>query len=142
MILPVQISFRNLQPSKAVEERIQQETDKLNTFYDRITSCRVMVEAQHRHHKWGKPIHVRIELGVPGGELVVKSKPSMAGIPVRGTEEKTVKQMETDVAHKDIYVAIRDVFEAARRQLQEFARRQRGEVKQHRSRSLPSLKGG
>ena len=72
MILPVQITFRNMPPSDAVAARVQEEAEKLDEFYRRITSCRVIVEIPHRHHALGEQFHVRIELGVPGGEIVVR----------------------------------------------------------------------
>lgn len=78
MILPVQITFRNMPRSEAVAARVQEEAEKLDEFYKRITSCRVIVEVPHRHHVFGDQVHVRIELGVPGGEIVVR-----AAIPSR-----------------------------------------------------------
>jgi ribosomal subunit interface protein len=113
MELPLQIRFRNMPSSEAVEANIHERAGKLDLFYDRITSCRVVVEAPHRHHHKGKLYHVRIDLTVPGGELVVNREPSK-----RAT-------------HEDVYVAIRDAFDAARRQLQDYVRRQRGDVKVH-----------
>jgi ribosome-associated translation inhibitor RaiA len=67
MILPVQITFRNMTPSDAVAARVQEEAGRLDEFYRRITSSRVIVEIPHRHHTLGEQFHVRIELGVPGG---------------------------------------------------------------------------
>jgi len=66
MILPVQVTFRNMPPSDAVAARVQEEAEKLDEFYRCITSCRVIVEIPHRHHTLGEQVHVRIELGVPG----------------------------------------------------------------------------
>jgi ribosome-associated translation inhibitor RaiA len=76
MILPVQTTFRNMDASAAVAERIQEEADKLDKYFDRIASCRVIVEAPHRHHRRGEPFHIRIELRVPGKELVVTRVPT------------------------------------------------------------------
>ena len=78
MILPVQTTFRNMDASAAVAARVQEEADKLDKYFDRITSCRVIVEAPHRHHRRGEPFHIRIELGVPGKELVVTHVPTLA----------------------------------------------------------------
>lgn len=50
---PIQITYRNMEPSDAVTARIESEAAKLDTFFERITSCRVIVEAPHLHHKWG-----------------------------------------------------------------------------------------
>ena len=77
MILPVQITFRNMPPSDAVAARVQEEAKKLDEFCRRITSCRVIIETSHRHHKWGEHFHVRIELGVPRGKIVVRHEPNL-----------------------------------------------------------------
>jgi len=108
MRLPLQITARHLSLSEAQESTIREKAEKLNLFSDRIMACRVMVEAPHRHQNKGKLYHVRIDLTVPDRELVVKRE-----------------------ANEDIYVAIRDAFDAMRRKLQDHARRRRGETKIH-----------
>lgn len=108
MMLPVQVTARHMSLSDAAEAAIREKAAKLDTFYDRIMSCRVLVEAPHRSQHHGVLYNVRIDLTVPGAELVVKREPN-----------------------EDLYVAIRDAFNAARRQLQGHARKQRGEVKVH-----------
>ncbi|UZR27213.1 HPF/RaiA family ribosome-associated protein [Methylococcus mesophilus] len=113
MKLAPQITFRNLSPSEAMELNIRERAEKLDLFYDGIMSCRVMVEASHRHHHQGNVYHVRIDLTVPGHELAVSRDPGL------------------DHAHEDAYVAIRDAFDAARRQLEDLGRRQRSQVKAH-----------
>ena len=100
-------------PSEAIESKIREKTAKLESFYERIMSCRVVVEAPHRRHRKGKLYHVRIDMTAPGGEIVINREPSR------------------HASHKDVYVAIRDAFDAARRKLQDFARRQRGTQKVH-----------
>ncbi|MDX2031847.1 MAG: HPF/RaiA family ribosome-associated protein [Blastocatellia bacterium] len=132
MILPIQITFRNMDHSDAVEARIREEAAKLETFYEAIMSCRVMVEIPHQHHQRGNPVHIRIDLGVPGGELVIKHEPNLHKT-LRSTEaDRSTKDRELHGPHKDAYVAIRDAFKTARRELQDFARRQRGDIK-HRT---------
>jgi ribosome-associated translation inhibitor RaiA len=131
MILPVKITFRNMSPSDAVAARVQEEAEKLDEFYKRITSCRVIVEVPHRHHALGDQVHVRIKLGVPGGEIVVRHEPSLHSALKRGAEEGWEKHLEANPQHKYIGVVIRDAFKAARRRLQDYARRQRGQVKVH-----------
>jgi ribosomal subunit interface protein len=113
MKLSPQITFRNMEPSEPMEQNIRERAEKLDQFYDPITSCRVMVEAQHKHHQQGNLYHVRIDLTVPGHELAVSRDPGK------------------DHAHEDVYVAIRDAFDAARRQLEDLSRRQRSQVKTH-----------
>lgn len=129
MKLPVQITFRNMETSPAVEERIRTEVAKLETYYDRLMSCRVVVEIPHRHRQRGNPCHIRIDMGVPGDELVVEREPTLHQALQQTSHFG--KTAETHGDHKDIYVAIRDAFKAARRQLQDYARRQRGAVKTH-----------
>ena len=131
MILPVQIAFRNMKPSEAVEARVREEVEKLETFYNRIMRCRVIVEIPHRHHRKGDLYHVRIDMTVPGAELVVKREPSLRTALRQTDSEKQSKSYEPRAAHKDIFVVIRDAFKEARRQLQDFARRQRGDTKLH-----------
>jgi ribosomal subunit interface protein len=114
MQIPLQITFRDMEPSDAVEVRIREKAGKLEQFYDQIMSCRVMVESPHGHHHQGTLYQVRIDLGVPDGELVV-----------------THEHHHKDHAHEDVYVAIRDAFDAMKRQLEDYARKRRGKVKQH-----------
>ena len=131
MILPLQISFRKMKPSEAVEARVREEVAKLETFYKGIMHCRVVVELPHRHHKSGDLYHVRIDMTVPGAELVVKREPSLQASLRQVDTEKQSKSYEAHAAHKDVFVVIRDAFKEARRQLQDYARRMRGQTKAH-----------
>lgn len=108
MQLPLQVTLRDISPSAAVEDYIRERAAKLDAFYEKIMSCRVVVEAPVRHHRKGGPYKVRIDLTVPGDELVVNRQ-----------------------SDDDLYVAIREAFDAARRRLEDYARRQRGSVKAH-----------
>ena len=110
---PLQITFRDIPHSDAVEAGIREKAAKLEQFCDRIMSCRVVVEAPHGHHHRGKLYHVRVDLTVPNAEIIVNRSPS------------------EHHAHEDVYVAIRDAFDATRRQLQSYVRKQRGKVKSH-----------
>jgi ribosome-associated translation inhibitor RaiA len=120
-----------MEPSEAVAMRIRAESAKLDRYFNRITSCRVLVEAPHRHHRWGEPFHIRIELSVPGTEIVVKHAPSLHSALARAEMGKWSKHFEAGVPHKDMYVTIRDAFRAARRRLEDYVRRLRGDVKVH-----------
>ncbi|MDO8706720.1 MAG: HPF/RaiA family ribosome-associated protein [Sulfuricaulis sp.] len=110
MQTPLQVTLKDMPQSEAVESRIREKAEKLSRFYDRIMGCRVVVESPQRHQHQGKLYSVRIDLTVPGAELVAN----------RAQDE-------------DVYVAIRDAFMAITRQLEDFARRQRGEVKAHKT---------
>lgn len=113
MRLPLQVTFRDMEASEAMEQNVREKAEKLNQFYDQIMSCRVVVEAQHRQHNKGNLYHVRIDLTVPDDELVVSREPA------------------ENHAHEDAYVAIRDAFKAARRQLESYAAKRRRDVKTH-----------
>lgn len=102
-----------MEASDAVDAQIREKIAWLETFYDKIQSCRVVIEAPHRHHRQGTIYQVRIDLKVPGGEIVVNREPGFDG------------------AHEDVYVSIRDAFDAARRRLEDYARRERGATKVH-----------
>ncbi len=113
MEIPLQITFRDFGHSDAVESRIREHVAKLEQLHDRMTSCRVMVEAHHRRHHKGRIFHVRIDITTPGREIVVN----------RDQHDKH--------AHEDVYVALRDAFSAAQRQLRDHVRERRGRTKFH-----------
>lgn len=105
----VQISFRNMDPVPSAEALVRSRVAELEQFSDRIGGCRVVLDAAHRRHRQGRTYDVRIELSVPGGPIVVSRNP------------------DEDHAHEELGVAIRDAFDAARRQLQDRMRRMEGE---------------
>jgi cold shock CspA family protein/ribosome-associated translation inhibitor RaiA len=113
MQLPLQVSFRDMEHSEAIEEIVREKAATLDEFASDIMSCRVMVELAGKHHQHGNLYEVRIDLTVPGGEIVVTREPS------QHTE------------YKDIHVALRDAFDSGRRQLEDYVRRRRGTVKTH-----------
>ena len=109
-----QITFRGMQPSAAIEHIIREKIGRLENFHDRITSCRVVVEAPHRHGQKGQIYRIAIDVDVPGGVVVVNREPGR------------------NHAHEDIHVAIRDAFSAAQRQLEDHVRKTSGyRVKEH-----------
>jgi cold shock CspA family protein/ribosome-associated translation inhibitor RaiA len=131
MTNPIQITFRNMESSATVEEWVREEARKLDEFYNRITGCRVVVELPSRRHVWGNPYHVRIDLTVPGGELVVKREPSLHSSLRKIHEYKVLKHLELGAPHRELRQAIDDAFRAMGRRLQDYARRQRQDVKTH-----------
>ena len=104
MQTPLQVTFHNLPHSTAVEEFIRTKAEKLEQFCDRITSCKVAVEAPHHHQTKGNEFHVRVEVVVPGEVIVIDRDP--------GERE----------AHSDVYIAIRDAFRVAARQVEDYVR--------------------
>jgi ribosomal subunit interface protein len=113
MEFPLQVTFRDMEPSEAVEARIRERAMRLERFNDDIVSCRVVVETPHRHHHQGRQFHVAIDVTTRGGEIVVN----------RDHGERQ--------GHEDAYVAIRDAFDALERRLHDRVERRRGRVKTH-----------
>ena len=113
MDTPLQISFHNLPHSQVIETAIREAAARLEASYERIVSCRVIVDQPHKHHKEGNSYQVRIDLKVPGAELVIKREPAEAGAP--GALDG----------------AIHDAFDEMQRQLEAFISRRRGFVKAH-----------
>ncbi len=128
MEIAVKITYRHLQPSKGLTELIQSETSKLTRFYDRIVTCHVLVEQEQHHIRHGAPFHVRIDIGVPGSELVVDTEPSQRAAPA---DDDTVvtrrKSAEVTAMYKDPVLAVRDAFRRAKRRLQDRERRMKGQ---------------
>ncbi len=108
MKITPQITLKNVPHSEAVEAKVREKMAKLEQFNDRITGCRVTIEESQRRKHQGKLFAVHIDLTVPGRELVVNR-----------------------VENEDLYVAVRDAFDAVRRQLEEHTRKRRGVVKTH-----------
>jgi ribosomal subunit interface protein len=113
MELPLQITFRHMDTSDAVAARIRERAAELERFFDRIMSCRVVVECRHPRRQQGNLFRIRVDLKVPGREIVVGRDPA------------------AHHAHEDVYVAIRDAFDTTRRLLEDHVREARGDVKLH-----------
>ena len=116
MQIPIQVTFRHLAPSSFISAAVKKRASKIEKFFPRITSMRVMIEPLQRKKNQGNLYHVRIDMTVPGREIVVQRDPGR------------------NHAHEDAYVAIRDAFDSARRQLEDFTRKHyQLKVKQHAS---------
>lgn len=113
MKLPLQITYRNMESSEAVEENIRKWAAKLDRVCGDIMRCDVVVEAPHKHQRKGGHFHVRLDITVPGSELAINREPD----PHHG--------------YTDVYVCIRDAFQAAERQLEQYVCRRKGEIKAH-----------
>lgn len=131
MSWPLQITYRRLKPTADIEEWIRDEAEKLDTFYNRILACRVAVEVPHRHRRKGDTYHVRIDIKVPGGEVVVNREPSRTTEIRHLGESAASKQLEVDTPQKNLRAAIKLAFRTAGRRLQDYVRCQRGAVKLH-----------
>lgn len=124
------IAFRGFSRSPAVETDVVARLEQLERFYPGIMGCRVLVELAQRHHEAGNRFHVRIDLTVPGEEIVVSHDASARATARDAEAERIARVDEPDPERKHTLVAIHEAFDKARRQLQDYARRQRGTVKQ------------
>ncbi|MFQ5972480.1 MAG: HPF/RaiA family ribosome-associated protein [Alphaproteobacteria bacterium] len=113
MKVPLQITFRGSKSSPALEDRIRERVSRLEKFHPRITSCRVVVDAPHRRHRKGKLYRVAVDVTLPGEEKVAQ------------------RNRRSHHSHEDVHVAIRDAFDAVRRQLEDSVRVRRGQTKTH-----------
>lgn len=120
MQIPVQISFKGLPHSDALEQEIRKRADKLEQLYPGIISCHVVLDAAHHRHHQGNLYSVRIRLNVPEKQIIA-------------SHDRHDKQ-----AHEDAYVAVRDAFDAVSRRLEDYSRVRRGQVKTH---AAPSTEG-
>lgn len=109
----MRITFRGMEPSEAVEMRLRDKAAELERLYGQITSCHVVVEAPHRRRQQGNLYSVVVAIHVPGREIVA------------------CREHRHHHSHEDVYVAIRDAFEAAARQIEGYAERRYRKVKHH-----------
>ena len=126
-----QIVFHGISSSTALETEVRERIAWLEKFYDDIVSCRVVVEVPDRHHSAGRHFRVNVELTVPGETIVVSHEPSRHAALKDADVAEHAKVEDVQTVHRHARAAIHDAFNAARRRLQDFARRQRGDVKTH-----------
>lgn len=113
MPIALQTTYRDFPPPLSAEKRIRSRVDKLQRLFPRIISCHVVAEESHQSHHKGKLYSVRINVVIPGGEIVAS------------------RDHHDRQDHEDFYVAMRDAFDALERQLRSHADRKRGNVKSH-----------
>ncbi len=113
MEYPTQVVFHNLPASDFIEKAALAKADKLLSLYPKIIHCRVTIESPHQHSRQGQLYHIKIALKVPEDEIIVNRQPSQ------------------EAAHEDVYVALRDAFDAAKRQLRSYHEKLKREIKHH-----------
>jgi cold shock CspA family protein len=109
---PVQVTFRGLEPTDALTKAVEDRASDLEQYFNKIQSCKVMVESSHRKHHQGNLYHVRVRLAVPGEEIVVSRDP-----PEHAQNE-------------DLYLVVNDAFKETVRRLEDYVRLRRRQVKQ------------
>lgn len=104
------LHLRGVEGEAGLAEKIRRRVLRLDRYHDGIQRCQVWVEAPRGHHRQGRLYEVRVRITVPEGEIAVYGQPPSDDLPV----------------------ALRSAFDAARRQLEDHARRRRGDVKSRR----------
>jgi cold shock CspA family protein len=102
-----------MEPSPALDARIRELAARLDKFSPAIMHCHVIVEAPPKHQHQGGLFEVRIDLTVPEKEVAIR------------------RTHPSHHSHEDAYVALRDAFRAARRQLEDYERERQAPAKTH-----------
>ncbi|MEW6494470.1 MAG: HPF/RaiA family ribosome-associated protein [Cyanobacteriota bacterium] len=121
MQVPLEVTYRDVEKTEALETLVREKVAKLEQVCDRLNSCRVAIEKIHDRPSSGSPYRVRIDMTVPGQELVAESNPGEG------------------IQYIEVQPVIRDAFDAARRQLQEISERQRNRVKTHEAQDMTAI---
>ena len=119
-----EVHFHGIERSKAVEARIIEKVEKLEKHFDKLSRCRVVLEASHRNHQRPLAYQIKIELTVPSKK------------PIIITHECAAAQ-----GNSDLQLAIRDAFESAMRKVEGTARKLKQRTKTERARRRPSRAG-
>jgi len=112
---PIEITWRNFEPTESLEDAINDAATKLEGVSEHLLHSRVVLEVPHRSHRHGRHFHVSIDLVVPGTTLVVRRDPAEHS------------------EHEDVYIAVRDAFAAARRQLVSWESKRSGKARRHQA---------
>lgn len=103
-----QITVRHMPASQALEDYIVEHAERLTRVHADIVAFRVTVESPPHHQRHGGQFSATLDISVPGRDVIVNRD-----------------------HHEDPYVALRDAFAAAKRQLEQRAQKRRGDVKHH-----------
>lgn len=114
MQVGLEIAYRNVDKSDAVEDLIRKKLAKLQKFHDHIISCRISIERPQKSQQSGNPYRVRITMRIPPGHEIVATR----------------EPQDYDI-HDPLDMIVRDAFDVTERQLKKYIDRQQREVKVH-----------
>jgi putative sigma-54 modulation protein len=117
MTTPLEISFHGIDKSDAVEARIHEKFARLHGHFDRITHARVVISSPNRAGARAKMFNVTIDIGIPGQQPIV---------------------IDNEGDHADVFIALREAFNAAQRKLDATAGRITNPAKRERARRKPA----
>ncbi len=119
----LEMTFRDVEKTPEIEELIKQKTARLDKVFPDLMSCRISVEKPQKHQRSGSPFRVRIEMGVPGDDIMV-----------------TRESGEGDM-HEPLSKIVNQAFTVARRRLREAKERREGRVKTHPAQEVMAVVG-
>lgn len=105
MPMKTQVVFRGMENSEAVKEIVEQRAEKIERHFPHVIRCEAVIEQAAKSQAQGNAFSVSLEIEIPGAENIYVSRDG-----------------GKDHAHEDVYVAIRDSFDAAHRQLESAKR--------------------
>ncbi len=121
MQVPLEITYRGVEKTDAIDTLVHEKVAKLEKFYNNINSCHVAIEKIQDRPNSGSPYRVRLDITVPGHELIADSNPG------------------DSVQYDPLDVVIRDAFDAASRQLKALKEKQRNRVKTHEAQETTAI---
>lgn len=113
MSIPTTVSFRNMGHSDRIEIEVLNRIEKLSRIFEGIIACRVVIELPHKHHRKGNLFLLKIDLRLPDKEIIVN--------------RESVESLESE----NFQIVLSDAFDAAKKQLREYADRKHRKVKHH-----------
>jgi ribosomal subunit interface protein len=114
MQVGLEIAYRDVEKSDAIENLIHKKLAKLQKLHDHIISCRISIERPQKSQQSGNPYRVRITTRIPPGhEIIVTRDPK-----------------DHDI-HDPLDVIVRNAFDVTARQLKKYVDRQQRDVKVH-----------
>jgi putative FmdB family regulatory protein len=131
MILEPQITYRNVRPTPYIESAVFHEVAKLDRYARHLTGCHVMIEIPHHHRRGPHPYHVRVELTLPGAQVVVGRRRTLHTTAKDLELPEQPRDFNIDIPDRELLVSLRHAFDAARRRLQDTVRRARHATKEH-----------
>lgn len=120
MTTPLEISFHGVDKSDALEARINEKFARLHGHFDRITHARVVISSPNRTDARAKMFTVKIDIGMPGQQPIV---------------------INSEGDYTDVFIALRDTFNAAQRKLDAAAGKMTNTAKRERARRKPAPNG-
>jgi len=97
----VDVVYRDMNSSAALNEAITKKIEKLNRYTDQIIHSRIVLDTPHNHKHKGKQFRASLEIDLKGSPIAI-------------TQD-----------NESIHLAVRDAFNSAERKIKQLSARQR-----------------